>query len=166
VESGPRSYGREKSSGLYTLFLGELAAPPHLVDRATLGVRRSESRWLGCPLRPFCARFRGHDSAFPALPSPGKGFYVPGTTLSFLGQEADCPDGGSNTAPAVPSKEMSSISSAAGLFLSFVMIFRWCVWIVAVSSSSENVMTVSRSGRSGTCGSFREGWTAGIGSGD
>jgi hypothetical protein len=41
---------------------------------------------------------------------------------------------------------MSSISSAAGLFFSFVMIFRWWVWTVAVLSASENVMTVSRSG--------------------
>jgi hypothetical protein len=32
--------------------------------------------------------------------------------------------GSSKTAPAVPSKEMSSTSSAAGLFFSFVMSFR------------------------------------------
>jgi hypothetical protein len=51
----------------------------------------------------------------------------------------------SNTAPADPSKVRSSTFFAAGLFRSLVMIRRWWVWIVAVSSSSENVLTVSRS---------------------
>jgi hypothetical protein len=52
----------------------------------------------------------------------------------------------SNTAPAVPSKVRPSTFVAAGLFRCLVTIRRWWVWIVAVSSASENVMTVSRSG--------------------
>jgi hypothetical protein len=62
---------------------------------------------------------------------------------------------------------MSATSVAAGLFMSLVMIFRWWVWTVAVSSSSENVMTVSRSGAVRLNGFLSErGWAAGIGSGD
>jgi hypothetical protein len=70
-----------------------------------------------------------------------------GLPFRFLVRKLIAQTGSWKIAPAVPSKEMSSIRVAAGLFFSLVMIFRWWVWTVAMSSSSENVMTVSRSGR-------------------
>ena len=49
----------------------------------------------------------------------------PGPPFRFLDRKLIAQTGTSKTAPAVPSKEMSSISSAAGLFLSLVMMRRW-----------------------------------------
>ena len=56
----------------------------------------------------FCARFRRHDTQFSRPPGLGKVFCCAGIALPFPCQEADCQTGSSKTAPAVPSKEMSS----------------------------------------------------------
>jgi hypothetical protein len=71
----------------------------------------------------------------------------------------------SKTAPAVPSKLMSSICLAAGFFFSLVMIGLWWVWIVAVLSASLKLIRVRARPRSGSCLSFRRS-ECGIGSGD